>query len=109
METLLDHLLADVSINQEQFLKAAKYGLSSENKKYFEQVIACDNYIYFKSLMVKRNLQLQEESYKMMFGKKLADNKKQGDSKVAMNNQNFNKLLEKGIIFNLLQIRIMLT
>lgn len=94
IETLLDYLLADLEITQEQFLKSAKYGLESENKKYFEQIIACDNYIYFKSLMVKRNLQLQEESFKMMVGKKLIDNDK--ESNVALNENNLNKLLGKG-------------
>ena len=64
IETLLDGLLADLAIPQELFLKAAHFGLNSENKKYFEQLVACDNYIYVKNLMVKRNLQIQEESYK---------------------------------------------
>lgn len=54
--------------------------------------------------MVNRNLQLQEESYKMMVGKKLADNHK--DSKVAVNANNFNKLLEKGNKYFNFQIRI---
>jgi len=82
VETLLDYLLADLEITQEQFLRSAKYGLESENKKYFEQIIACDNYIYFKSLMVKRNLQLQDETYKMMVGKKIIDN---NENNVALN------------------------
>jgi|LauGreDrversion4_2_1035121.scaffolds.fasta_scaffold2021776_2 hypothetical protein len=93
VETLLDFLLADLEITQEQFLRSAKYGLESENKKYFEQIIACDNYIYFKSLMVKRNLQLQEETYKMMVGKKIIDN---NENNVALNENNLNKLLGKG-------------
>jgi hypothetical protein len=93
VETLLDYLLADLEITQEQFLRSAKYGLESENKKYFEQIIACDNYIYFKSLMVKRNLQLQDETYKMMVGKKIIDN---NENNVALNENNLNKLLGKG-------------
>jgi len=54
--------------------------------------------------MVKRNLQLQQESYKMMVGKKLVE--KIGDSKVAVNSNNFTKLLGKGQNIFLPKIRI---
>ena len=67
VEDLLDQMLIDLGSNYEQFLETAKYGLESPAKKYFEQIIACDNYIYFKSLMVKRNLQLEAESYALMY------------------------------------------
>jgi len=60
-------MLIDLGGTYEQFLEAAKYGLISSEKKYFEQIIACENYIYFKNLMVKRNLLLQKEAYEMMY------------------------------------------
>ncbi len=60
-------MLIDLGATYEQFLEAAKYGLVSSEKKYFEQIIACDNYMYFKNLMVKRNLLLQKEAYEMMY------------------------------------------
>lgn len=59
-------MLIELGANQEQFLLAAKKGLESENKKYFEQLIACDNFIYFKNMMVKRNLQLEDQAYQLM-------------------------------------------
>ena len=57
--------------------------------------------------MVKRNLQLQEESYKMMYGKKIQKNStdinKENMNPIKINNANDNvnnlkadKLLEKG-------------
>jgi hypothetical protein len=60
-------MLQELGASQEQFLLAAKRGLEDPNdKKYFEQLIACDNYLYFKSMLVKRNLQLEEQAFKLM-------------------------------------------
>ena len=60
-------MLREIGASQEGFLLAAKKGLESlEDKKYFEQVIACYNYLYFKSMMIKRNLQLEEEAMRLM-------------------------------------------
>lgn len=59
-------MLIELGADQEQFLQAAKKGLESEDKKYFEQMIACDNFVYFKNMMVKRNLQLEEEAAHLM-------------------------------------------
>ena len=60
-------MLTDLGANEQQFVLAAKRGLhSKENKKYFEQLIACDNFIYFKNMMVKKNLQLEEAAYKLL-------------------------------------------
>lgn len=60
-------MLDEISVTQEQFLEAAKIGLSSkDDKKYFEQLIACDNYAYFKNMMIKRNLQLEEQAMNLM-------------------------------------------
>jgi hypothetical protein len=60
-------MLGDVGASQEQFLLAAKKGLESPtDKKYFEQLVACDNYLYFKNMMIRRNLQLEEQAFKLM-------------------------------------------
>ena len=39
------------------------------DKKFYEQLIACDNFLYFKHMMIKRNIQLQEEAFKLMSSK----------------------------------------
>jgi hypothetical protein len=60
-------MLSEIGANQELFLLVAKKGLDDqEDKKYYEQLIACDNYIYFKNMMIKRNLQLEEQALQLM-------------------------------------------
>ena len=60
-------MLTDLGANDSQFVLACKRGLhSKENKKYFEQLIACDHFLYFKNMMVKKNLQLEEQAYKLL-------------------------------------------
>lgn len=66
---MLLKLLDEIGVNQEVFLSAAKKGLESEDKKFYEQLIACDNFLYFKNMMIKRNMQLEEEAMKLMQSK----------------------------------------
>lgn len=78
-------MLFEIGADQEQFLQAAKIGLELEDKKYYEQLIACDNFLYFKNMMIKRNLQLEEESYLLM-------QKKTGNKNILnTGKKNFNK------------------
>jgi len=65
----LDNLLKEIGVNQDMFLLAAKKGLESKDSKFYEQLIACDNFLYFKNMMIKRNLQLEEEAMQMMQAK----------------------------------------
>ena len=59
-------MLIEIGVSTEQFLAVAKIGLENQDhKKYFEQIIACDNFLYFKSKMVMRNAQIKEEAYKL--------------------------------------------
>jgi hypothetical protein len=70
IENLLERMITTIGVSQEQFLLAAKKGLESESdKKFYEQLIACENYLYFKSMMAKRNLQLEEEAMRLMYEK----------------------------------------
>jgi len=66
---LLQKLLDEIGVDQEVFLLAAKKGLDSDDKKFYEQLIACDNFLYFKNMMIKRNMQLEEEAMKLMQSK----------------------------------------
>ena len=63
---MLQKLLDELGVDQETFLLVAKKGLDSEDKKFYEQLIACDNFLYFKNMMIKRNMQLEEEAIKLM-------------------------------------------
>ena len=68
---LLETLTKDIGITDEMFCLAAKKGLDDKkSKKYFEQLISFTNYNYFKNLMTKRNLYLEELAYKEMMKEK---------------------------------------
>lgn len=68
VENLLIAIKEDLSINDNDFLKIAKVGLEhSIDKPYFEQILNVDNYEWFKTVMVKRNLLLKEEAKKLMY------------------------------------------
>lgn len=71
VDNLLEALTQDIGITEEMFCLAAKRGLNDEkSKKYFEQLISFTNYNYFKNLMTKRNLYLEELAYKQMMKEK---------------------------------------
>ncbi len=67
IDNLLETLTKEIGVTEEMFCLAAKKGLKDEkSKKYFEQLISFTNYNYFKNLMTKRNLYLEELAYKQM-------------------------------------------
>ena len=67
VDNLLETITKEIGITEEMFCMAAKKGLNDPKaKKYFEQLISFTNYNYFKNLMTKRNLQLEELAYKQM-------------------------------------------
>jgi len=71
IDGLLDTLTKEFGITEEMFCHAAKKGLNEKKaKKYFEQLISFTNYNYFKNLMTKRNLALEELAYKQMMADK---------------------------------------
>ena len=73
-ESLLEASLKEFGITDQMFCLAAKKGLEDpENKKYFEQLIAFTNYMYFKNLLTKRNLHLEELALKEMQSKLESD------------------------------------
>jgi hypothetical protein len=64
---MLEVMLIELGCSHEQFLIVASNGLErDEDKKYYEQLIACDNYLYFKNMMIKRNMQIEEQAYQLM-------------------------------------------
>ena len=92
IETSLEFMLIEVGCSHEQFVNIAEIGLNNpEEKKYFEKIIACDNFLYFKSMMVQRNVQLQEQTYRLM--------------SAAENNQTQNSLTDDEAYNTLLRIK----
>lgn len=82
IENLLEASLKELGVTDEMFCLAAKKGLDQpEDKKYFEQLISFTNYNYFKNMMTKRNLQLEEMAYNEMKAKLEME---KGDNKVQI-------------------------
>ena len=77
VDNLLEKSLTELGITEEMFCLAAKKGLENPvAKKYFEQLISFTNYNYFKSLMTKRNIQLEEMAMSQMNGEPINNKKK---------------------------------
>ena len=92
-ENLLETMTQEIGITEEMFCMAAKKGLEDqkENKKYFEQLIAFNNYSYFKNLMTKRNLHLEKMAYEEM----MKDKQKEIQPENKDNNEELKKLEEE--------------
>jgi len=92
-DNLLETMTHELDITEEMFCMAAKKGLedSKENRKYFEQLIAFNNYTYFKNLMTKRNLHLEKLAYEAM----MKDKEKEIPSENKDNNEELKKLIEE--------------
>ena len=92
-DNLLETMTQEIGITEEMFCMAAKRGLEDqkENKKYFEQLIAFNNYNYFKNLMTKRNLHLEKIAYEEM----MKDKQKENPTENKDNNEEIKKLMEE--------------
>ena len=67
IENLLNDVLAEGQLTQEDFLKAAERGMEDKKyKKYFNQLINFQNYVFFKSVMTRRNYQIIQMAEKQM-------------------------------------------
>lgn len=72
-------MMNELGITQEVFLACAEKGLDDpQDKKYFEQVIKTEDYLYFKELMLKRNTQLEQEALAIMISKQKKELAKHG-------------------------------
>ena len=92
-DNLLETMTQELDITEEMFCMAAKRGLEDqkENRKYFEQLIAFNNYSYFKSMMTKRNLHLEKLAYEAM----MKDKEKEIKPENKDNNEELKKLIEE--------------
>jgi hypothetical protein len=88
-------MLSEIGASQELFLLVAKKGLDNpKDKKYFEQLVTFDNYVYFKNMMIRRNLQLEEQAMELMYEKNKSKGKK-NDSEAPPELKNFQKIREE--------------
>ncbi len=67
VDELLCELMAELEITQEQFLEAfEKAQTDPKHLKIVGQIMAVENFMAFRKLMIKRNTELNEEALKMM-------------------------------------------
>ena len=79
VENLIDELIAELGVTQEIFMEAcAKADSNPIHKKIVDQIVAVDNFVAFKKLMVKRNAELNKQAIAML--KKQAQNAEESKS-----------------------------
>jgi len=89
-------MLHEIGASQELFLLVSKKGLEHpEDKKYYEQLIACDNYVYFKNMMIRRNLHLEEQAMKLMHEQNKSKHKNQENTKDTPGWEELQKIREE--------------
>jgi len=95
IDNLLENYLKEIGISDEMFILAAKKGIENPknkiHKKYILQLISFTNYLYFKNLMTKRNLQLEQQALKLLNENNLKINVNDNKNKNIKNNNNKNK------------------
>ena len=65
IDGLLDNICVTLGITHQQFFKTCETGVKNpSHRRVFEQILACDNFISFKKLMIKRNKELEVEASK---------------------------------------------
>ena len=67
IDNLLDTHLSEVGVTEEQFAAACEAGMGNQaHRDVFEKLIAVDDFLTFKKLMIKRNVELELEVVEAM-------------------------------------------
>tara|TARA_B110000090_G_C13363481_1_gene439270 strand:- start:101 stop:1873 length:1773 start_codon:yes stop_codon:yes gene_type:complete len=68
IDNLLETHLAEIGVTEIQFAEACEAGMDArpENKNVFEKLIAVDDFLTFKKMMIKRNVELELEVVEAM-------------------------------------------
>ena len=67
VEDLIGELIAELDVTQETFLQACENASGNPiHKKIVDQIMAVDNFMSFKKLMVKRNAELNKQAMAML-------------------------------------------
>ena len=66
VEGLLEELMLDLGVTDQQFVQACeKAAQNPMHQKIVDQILAVDNYLAFKKLMVKRNNEMNQQAMAM--------------------------------------------
>jgi VIT1/CCC1 family predicted Fe2+/Mn2+ transporter len=67
IDNLLDNVLKEIQLGPDLFVEIVEMGMKNpDDRKIFEQIIACNSFLSFKKLMTKRNEEIQVEVVKSM-------------------------------------------
>mmetsp|Transcript_28594 Transcript_28594/g.32684 ORF Transcript_28594/g.32684 Transcript_28594/m.32684 type:complete len:496 (-) Transcript_28594:157-1644(-) len=72
IEGLLEGQIKDLGISEEEFMKACEEGRQSAiGGKVFDQILAVDNFVTFKRMMLRRKREIELEAYQIMSDQEL--------------------------------------
>lgn len=71
VETILQEYMDDFGITSEQLLEASTEGMANKHQHLFQYLLAMDDFLLFKRIMVQRNTELNEEAMKLVSNSKL--------------------------------------
>lgn len=67
VEDLLEELMKELGVTEQQFLESCEKAEQNPiHKKIVDQIMAVDNFLAFKKLMVKRNQELNKQAIELM-------------------------------------------
>ena len=69
VDELLCELMAELELSQEQFMSSCEKATNPAHQRIVNQILAVDNFVQFKKLMIKRNSEMNEEALKWMMKK----------------------------------------
>ena len=88
IDNLLETHLAEIGVTEIQFAEACEAGMDArpENKNVFEKLIAVDDFLTFKKMMIKRNVELELEVVEAMknAGQTLAGPRSKEEEELAL-------------------------
>lgn len=77
---MLDELIKELGVTQQQFLEACERAEQNPlHKKIVDQIVAVENFLAFKRLMVKRNQDLNKQAIELF--NRMQNKEKPADAK----------------------------
>lgn len=59
-------MMSEIGLTEDKLIDILEKGFQSKEKKLFNQLLLCDDFLKFKDLMLRRNKALETEAYNTM-------------------------------------------
>lgn len=59
---MFDGMMQEIGIDEDKLITLLEKGFNSKERKYFDQLLLCDDFLKFKKMLVKRNQVLEREA-----------------------------------------------